>query len=129
MKITNVAGGPRGIHTKTGMVLVEPRQTVDVDMADAEKKVALASGWFVEGDAPKTQDETAVDVAGLHATIAERDATIADLTAKLEAATKDDDKSGDRAELKKQATELKIEFANNIPTDKLKVLIDAKLAA
>lgn len=34
----------------------------------------------------------------------------------------------DRDDLKKQASELGIEFARNIATDKLKELIDAKLA-
>jgi hypothetical protein len=34
----------------------------------------------------------------------------------------------DRDDLKKQADELGIEYAKNIPTDKLKELVDAKLA-
>lgn len=40
-----------------------------------------------------------------------------------------DDTVPDRAELKKQAGELGITFARNITDDKLKELIDAKLAA
>ncbi|MBN9034172.1 MAG: hypothetical protein BGO05_16680 [Rhizobiales bacterium 63-7] len=39
-----------------------------------------------------------------------------------------DDASDDREELKKHATELGIDYAKNISTEKLKELIDAKLA-
>lgn len=79
MKITNISGGPRGLNTKTGPVLVEPRQSVEVELDDAEKKVALGSGWFVEGDAPKTKAESDVSLAALQAQLAERDTTITDL--------------------------------------------------
>lgn len=47
---------------------------------------------------------------------------------KVEGAVEDDD-GLDRDDLKKQASELGIEFARNIATDKLKELIDAKLAS
>lgn len=43
--------------------------------------------------------------------------------------TAETDGGNERAELKKQAAELGIEFAKNISTDKLKELVDAKLAA
>ncbi|TPM39590.1 hypothetical protein [Mesorhizobium sp. B2-3-4] len=93
MKVTNNQAGPRGLNTLDGAVLVDPGQTVDVDMADAEMKVAKATGWFSFG-AAKAADEGSLD----------------------------------REDLKKQADELGIEYARNIPTDKLKELVDAKLA-
>jgi len=46
MKVTNNQAGPRGLNTKDGPVLVEPGQTVDVELSDAELKVAKATGWF-----------------------------------------------------------------------------------
>ena len=46
MKVTNDQAGPRGLNTKDGPVLVEPGQTVDVELSDAELKVAKATGWF-----------------------------------------------------------------------------------
>lgn len=47
---------------------------------------------------------------------------------KIDGAVEEDD-GLDREDLKKQASELGIEFARNIAIDKLKELIDAKLAA
>lgn len=46
MKITNTQKGPRGLNTKTGPVLVDPGETVDVEMIDDELKVSKATGWF-----------------------------------------------------------------------------------
>lgn len=95
MKITNTQTGPRGVNSLTGSVIVEPGQTVDIDVSDAELKVAKATGWFkIDGTA----------------------------------APKSDEEPSERDELKKQADELGIEYAKNIPTDKLKELVDAKLA-
>lgn len=79
MKFTNISAGPRGLNTKAGTVLVEPRQSIDVEIEAAEKKIALASGWFIEGDAPKAKEEAGESVAALQAQVAERDASIADL--------------------------------------------------
>ncbi|MER8925792.1 hypothetical protein [Mesorhizobium sp. M0859] len=100
MKVTNNQAGPRGINTTSGPVLLDPGQTADVEVSSAELKVAKATGWF--------------SFAG-----------------------QDSSKSGEfqgkgadteREDLKKQADELGIEYAKNIPTDKLKELVDAKLA-
>lgn len=46
MKVTNNQAGPRGLNTLDGAVLVDPGQSVDVDLSDAELKVAKATGWF-----------------------------------------------------------------------------------
>lgn len=101
MKVTNNQAGPRGINTTSGPVLVEPGQTVDVDVSAAELKVAKATGWFsfAGKDSAKSdefQGKSAADTG--------------------------------REDLKKQADELGIDYAKNIPTDKLKELVDAKLA-
>lgn len=49
MKVTNISKGPRGLNTKDGPVLVEPDQTVDVDISEDELKVSKATGWFEFG--------------------------------------------------------------------------------
>lgn len=51
MQVTNTQKGPRGINTAQGPVLIEPGQTVDVEVSEAELKVARASGWFEFGKA------------------------------------------------------------------------------
>jgi hypothetical protein len=57
----------------------------------------------------------------------QKDAEIAELRKQLAAKASNGGES-ERDELKKQADELGIEYAKNIPTDKLKELVDAKLA-
>lgn len=54
MQVTNTQKGPRGLNTKSGPVLVEPGQTVDVEMDDAEHEVAKATEWFEFGK-PKAE--------------------------------------------------------------------------
>ena len=46
MQITNKSDGPRGVNTTSGPVLIEPGQSVDVELSDAELKVAKSTGWF-----------------------------------------------------------------------------------
>lgn len=93
MKVTNISKGPRGLHSIVGPVLVEPGETVEIEINEVELKVSKGTGWFeFEGEA-------------------------ADAGEKL-----------DRDELKKQADELGLEYAKNISGEKLKALIDAKLA-
>ncbi|RUX08221.1 MAG: hypothetical protein EOS71_00520 [Mesorhizobium sp.] len=56
MKITNTQKGPRGVNTLEGAVLVDPGQTVEVKLSDAELKVAKATGWFsFDGKAAKDE--------------------------------------------------------------------------
>jgi hypothetical protein len=59
MKITNTSKGPRGLNTKAGQVLLNPGQTVDdVELSDAEAKIAKATGWFdFSGRAEAKTDE------------------------------------------------------------------------
>jgi hypothetical protein len=65
MKVTNIDEGPRGLNTEDGPVLVEPGQSVDVKLSDAEAKIAKATGWFDFGRAsteaaePKADDKKA----------------------------------------------------------------------
>ena len=49
MKVTNISKGARGLNAKDGPVLVEPGQTVEVEMLDEEAKVSKATGWFEFG--------------------------------------------------------------------------------
>ena len=54
IKATNIAPGPRGMHTKDGPVMLMPSQTLDVDMTAEEIAVARNTGWFTfEGDSAK----------------------------------------------------------------------------
>lgn len=58
MKVTNISEGPRGLNTKNGPVLVEPGQTIDdIELVDAELKVAKATGWFdFSGKVPSAEE-------------------------------------------------------------------------
>lgn len=93
--------GPRGINTSSGPVLLDPGQTVDVDVSAAELKVAKATGWFSFAGKNSSQSDEFLQGKGADT---------------------------EREDLKKQADELGIDYAKNIPTDKVKELVDAKLA-
>jgi hypothetical protein len=49
--ITNVSKGPRGVNSESGPVLIEPGQTVEVELTEAEAKIAKATEWFKFGKA------------------------------------------------------------------------------
>ncbi len=49
MLITNKSEGPRGVNTTSGPVLFDPGQSVDVELSEAELKIAKATGWFKIG--------------------------------------------------------------------------------
>ncbi|WP_312416683.1 hypothetical protein [Shinella sp.] len=58
MKVTNISAGPRGLNTKAGPVLVEPKDTVEVELSEAEYKVSKGTGWFdFSGEPVKPVDE------------------------------------------------------------------------
>jgi hypothetical protein len=129
MKFTNNQAGPRGINTVNGPVLVDPKETVEVEVYAREQQHIEAASWFeVEGSYtadPGAGSATSASVADtteldeLKKQLADREAELA----KLKAAP------SERDELKKQADELGLEYAGNISSVKLKELIDAKLAS
>ena len=44
--VKNVSKGPRGIHSTTGIKLLDPREERDIDLSDAEYRGALSTGYF-----------------------------------------------------------------------------------
>jgi hypothetical protein len=62
MRITNTQVGPRGLNAISGPVMIDPGQSVEVEMSEAEAAIAEATGWFEFGKA-----EVATDPAGLTA--------------------------------------------------------------
>lgn len=57
MQIKNITKGPRGINTKAGHRWLEPGETADVEMDDAEVGVSERTGWFeISGKAPKNPE-------------------------------------------------------------------------
>lgn len=49
MLITNKSEGPRGVNTTSGPVLIDPGQSADVELSEAELKIAKGTGWFKIG--------------------------------------------------------------------------------
>lgn len=45
-KITNTQPGPRGVNAKGGIVMIDPGQTVDVDIDAGELENSRKTGWF-----------------------------------------------------------------------------------
>ncbi|MDX0523021.1 hypothetical protein GOC82_19085 [Sinorhizobium medicae] len=116
MKITNTQPGPRGINTVNGPVLVEPGQTVEVEIFAREKAHIKASKWFeVEGDytdnpgvtaAPALKDAAQnvdAELNRLRAQLAERDAELAKLKAQ-------DDQPKTAAEVLAMANDPNVQF-------------------
>lgn len=59
MKFTNYTAGPKGVHTKSGLVYVEAGKTSeDLDVSEAEAKAAKATGWFSRA---KVEDDDDAD--------------------------------------------------------------------
>ncbi|HEV7258942.1 MAG TPA: hypothetical protein VGN82_14270 [Bosea sp. (in: a-proteobacteria)] len=65
MKITNISKGPRGVNATDGTVLIEPGESVEVELSAAEAKIAKATGWFdMSGKAkaePKVEPDDALE--------------------------------------------------------------------
>lgn len=55
LTITNIAKGPRGVNAKGGAVLLDPGQTAEVEVSEAEA-ADLSKEWFRVG---KAKDEGA----------------------------------------------------------------------
>ena len=66
MKITNIETGPRGLHGSHGPVVLNPGETVDVEMDAGEIASASRTGWFRFGEedpvAPAPGDESTDEV-------------------------------------------------------------------
>ena len=59
MKVTNSQKGPRGINTVNGPVVVDPEQTVEVEVYEREREHIEAAGWFdVKGSYAKNPGES-----------------------------------------------------------------------
>lgn len=119
-----------GWFTVEGEFEPNPGEQVRAPMNDDSSVKAALVAKDAEIDALKL-DVVASNAAivSLKRDLAAKDDEIAKLKAELEAAAANDEPSSERDELKKQAVELGITFARNITTDKLRALIDAKLAA
>lgn len=51
MKVTNTSTGPRGLNTVEGTILLEPGEAREVELSEAEAKIAKGTGWFTfDGD-------------------------------------------------------------------------------
>lgn len=46
MRITNTQVGPRGLNAISGPVMLDPGQSVEVEMSEVEAEIAKATGWF-----------------------------------------------------------------------------------
>lgn len=57
MKVTNISAGPRGLNSTSGPVLVEPKDTVEVELSEAEYKVSKGTGWFEFSGKPEKEDD------------------------------------------------------------------------
>lgn len=57
--ITNISGGPRRLNTETGAVTLRDGETREVELSDAEHKVAKSTEWF--GFGAKAAKEAAAD--------------------------------------------------------------------
>lgn len=97
--IKNTSRAMQGVHTTDGLRFIEPGSTRTLDVADEYVDRVNSLPFF---DAKWLSDD------------------------------EDDDQDPeplDRDDLKKQAAELGLEYPRNISTEKLKELIDAKLAS
>lgn len=83
MQITNISPGPRGVNTKTGVVILAPKETRDLELEDAEAKT-LSEDWFRVGRLSKSDKAEAEDnKAQTDATAAARDKAEAEAKGKL----------------------------------------------
>lgn len=104
LSITNKQPGARGVNAVSGPVLIEPGQTVEVEVYARERQHIEATGWFdIEGDytpeqgsAPAASDPAAdgkavlaaigEQVSDLRSQLADAHAEISDLKEKLDEA-------------------------------------------
>lgn len=153
--IKNTSRAPQGVHTVDGIQFIDPGKTRTLDIADDYVQRVKGLSFFEIGkdiDRGPTPDDIAVWTREQLV-----EATLEGIREEISRATDDDlrrglnslygrrsgqdplDHDGDgkkggsvpseREELKKQAAELELEYPRNISTEKLKELIDAKLAS
>lgn len=111
-KISNATPGPRGLHTKTGVVWLEGYSTVDAEFENAQQlQAALDTGWFVKGERKAPGGEDGSDVASLRAEIDRLTRTNAaletengQLKADLAAAKGNDSDTGKALSVKEQSS-------------------------
>lgn len=75
IEVTNIAPGPRGLHSTDGLVMVGVGQTVNVDMSPEEIASSKGTGWFTfEGQSAKEVDKAyaAMDDEELRALLADK---------------------------------------------------------
>jgi len=65
MKITNTQKGPRGLNTVGGPVLIEPGQSIEVELSGAEHQIAAGTGWF-DMPEPTAAPEPANELVAKH---------------------------------------------------------------
>lgn len=104
--ITNNSRAPQGVHTESGLAFIEPGDTRAIDVAEGYVERVKALRFLnVRWDDPLDHDGDG---------------------AKGGAAP--NDPPSERDDLKLQAKELGLEHPRNISTEKLRQMIDAKLA-
>jgi len=143
--ITNNSRALQGVHTVTGLVFIEPKATNTLDVADdyVERVKSLSFLHAEWDDTPAAKAAVKPKTAAPAKPAANAPSELSGLRTEYKAAfgkgpspkwdadtirAKLAEKSSSD-DLKKQASELGIEFQDDITDDKLKELIDAKLAA
>lgn len=102
MLVKNIDKGPRGINAVQGQFVLNPGESRELDIVAAEAKVAKGTGWFDLSGDPVDADGQGGGAGG--------------------------GTSDEREALKAEAGTLGIEYPRNVPTPKLKELVEAKRA-
>ncbi|TIN80709.1 hypothetical protein [Mesorhizobium sp.] len=116
LKITNTQKGPRGVNSVAGPVLIDPDQTVEVEVYAREKEHLEGTGWFnIKGSYKTDPDKpvTARNEDGDSKEMAEMrkqfDASFKDVTDRLKASEKQnadlEKQIADTAKLEKAAAD------------------------
>lgn len=68
MKVTNISDGPRGLNTKSGPVVLNPKESrEDIELSEVEAKIAKGTGWFeMSGKAAKTEPKSEAGLKARH---------------------------------------------------------------
>lgn len=148
--IKNISSAPQGVHCTNGVVTIEPGETRTLNVLNSYsgRLQSLTSLFEVtdieegdDGEAGSSGGPSAIALRAaeidqhMREAIESRDRRIAELeqiVADLRQGGSDNGGAPqelDRDELKRQAAELGIDFPRNASDEKLKELIDAKLAS